>query len=156
MKFYYTIGEYFDKEKLLTIFDYYKDSKLQKYCSRDVNGNIINERDYYEIYFSYDEGKEYFKTPPCRGYQFVYMPPNYEMVIHKDTSHIKSRIGCLIEGSAEIRFYDDNKNYVNSYDYREDILTNVQVYHNVINNKEWRLTFFANFEEPMDVVKVQL
>jgi hypothetical protein len=30
------------------------------------------------------------------------------------------------------------------------------VRHGVINSNNWRLTFFVNFEEPIDVVKVHL
>lgn len=153
MKPYIPIGNYFGKEKLLTIFDYYKDEKLQPYKTK---GAEVVERGYWEMYFSYEEGKDLFGGPPCRGYQYVYMPPNYEMVIHKDLSLIKSRIGCLLEGSAEILFYDDDENIIDRYDYTEDILTDVQVKHNVINNNEWRLTFFCNFEETLDVVKVYL
>ena len=152
---YVTLGNYFDKDKLLTIFDQYK-HKAKKYNAKDVNGNIIVERDYYELYFSYDEGKDLFDTPPCRGYQYVWMPPKYEMVIHKDISYIKCRIGTLLEGSADIIFYDDIDVEIDRYNYAEDILTDVQVKHNVINNDEWRLTFFANFEEELDVVKIRL
>jgi len=152
MKPYITLGDYFNKDKLLTIFDEYKDTKLKKYRAKKPDGTIVAERDYYEMYFSWEDGKDLFNTPECRGYQFVYMPPNYEMVIHKDISYIKSRIGCLIEGSADILFYDDDKNIIDKYDYSQDILTDVQINHNVINNDEWRITFFANFEKEMDEV----
>tara|TARA_R100000030_G_scaffold77855_1_gene60792 strand:- start:2025 stop:2492 length:468 start_codon:yes stop_codon:yes gene_type:complete len=152
---YVKIGDYFDKDKLLIIFDQYKD-KVKKYRAKDINGNIVAERDYYELYFSYEDGKDLFDTPPCRGYQYVWMPPRYEMVIHKDLSAIKSRIGSLLEGSGDIIFYDEEDNIIDKYNYEEDILTDVQVRHNVINSDEWRLTFFANFEEPVDVIKVQL
>ena len=153
---YITLGNYFNKDKLLIIFDFYKEEKLQKYCAKKTDGTIIIERDYYEMYFSYEEGKDLFNTIPCRGYQYVWMPPHYEMVIHKDLSAIKSRIGCLLEGSGDIIFYDEEDNIIDKYNYDEDILTDVQVRHNVINSDEWRLTFFANFEEPVNVIKVQL
>lgn len=149
---YITIGEYFDKDFLLDVFDAHQ-SKLKKYKAKDTSGNIVAKRDYYEMYFSYDEGKDIFDTPPCRGYQYVWMPPKYEMVIHKDISFIKCRIGTLLEGSASIIFYNDDLKQIGEYNYKEDILTNVQVMHNVINNDEWRLTFFANFEEPIDVIR---
>ena len=152
MKPYITLGDYFNKDKLLTIFDEYKDTKLKKYRAKKPDGTIVAERDYYEMYFSWEDGKDLFNTPECRGYQFVYMPPNYEMVIHKDISYIKSRIGCLLEGQADILFYDDDENIVDRYDYSQDILTDVQVKHSVINNDQWRLTFFANFEKEMDEV----
>jgi hypothetical protein len=77
------------------------------------------------------------------------------MVIHKDISYIKSRIGSLLQGSGDILFYDDDENIIDRYDYTEDILTDTQVKHNVINNNEWRLTFFANFEEPVDVINAK-
>ena len=51
---------------------------------------------------------------------------------------------------------NEEDNIIDKYNYEEDILTDVQVRHNVINSDEWRLTFFANFEEPVDVIKVQL
>tara|TARA_B100000927_G_scaffold220162_1_gene180143 strand:+ start:1738 stop:2199 length:462 start_codon:yes stop_codon:yes gene_type:complete len=150
---YVKIGDYFDKDKLLAIFDHYKDEKLKPYKTK---GAEVVERGYWEMYFSYEEGKDLFDTPPCRGYQYVWMPPRYEMVIHKDLSAIKSRIGSLLEGSGDIIFYDEEDNIIDKYNYEEDILTDVQVRHNVINSDEWRLTFFANFEEPVDVIKVQL
>ena len=155
MACYVTLGEYFNKDHLLDVFDAHQ-SKLKKYRAKDTSGNIVAERDYYELYFSYDEGKDLFDTPPCRGYQYVWMPPKYEMVIHKDISFIKCRIGTLLEGSADIIFYDDTNVEIDRYNYAEDILTDVQVKHNVINNDEWRLTFFANFEEELDVVKIRL
>ena len=152
---YITLGNYFNKDKLLIIFDFYKEEKLQKYCAKKTDGTIIIERDYYEMYFSYEEGKDLFNTIPCRGYQFVYMPPGYEMVIHKDISYVKSRIGSLLQGSGDILFYDDDENIIDRYDYTEDILTDTQIKHNVINDNEWRLTFFANFEEPIDVINAK-
>lgn len=153
MKPYITIGDYFNKDKLLAIFEHYKDEKLQPYKTK---GAYVVERGYFEMYFSYEEGKDLFRGPPCRGYQYVYMPPNYEMVIHRDFSAIKCRIGSLLEGTGDILFYDEDDNVIDRYDYKEDILTDVQVRHSVINSNGWRLTFFANFEEPIDVIKIQL
>ena len=150
MKPYITIGQYFDKDKLLTIFYHFKDKKLQPYKTKGSTDSI--KRGYWEMYFSYEDGKELFNTPPCRGYQFVYMPPNYKMVIHKDLSLIKCRIGSLLEGSGDILFYDDENNLTDRYDYKEDILTDVQIKHNVQNNNDWRLTFFANFEQDLEQV----
>ena len=156
MRNYITLGNHFDKDKLLSIFNSYKEEKLQKYCAKKPDGTITVERDYYEMYFTYDDGKDLFKTLPCRGYQFVYMPPKYEMVIHKDISYIKSRIGCLLQGSGDILFYDDEENVIDSYNYDEDILSDTQVKHSVINNDEWRLTFFVNFEESVDDINSKL
>ena len=150
---YITVGNYFNKNKLLTIFNQYKEEKYRPYRTK---GAYVVERGYFEMYFSYEEGKDLFGGPPCRGYQFVHMPPNYEMVIHKDYSAIKCRIGSLIEGAGDILFYDDEDNIIDRYNYKEDILTNVQVRHNVINDNQWRLSFFANFEEELNVVKVSL
>lgn len=150
---YITVGNYFNKNKLLTIFNQYKEEKYRPYKTK---GAYVVERGYFEMYFSYEEGKDLFGGPPCRGYQFVHMPPNYEMVIHRDYSAIKCRIGSLIEGAGDILFYDDEDNIIDRYNYKEDILTNVQVRHNVINDNQWRLSFFANFEEELNVVKVSL
>ena len=150
---YITVGNYFNKNKLLTLFNQYKEEKYRPYRTK---GAYVVERGYFEMYFSYEEGKDLFGGPPCRGYQFVHMPPNYEMVIHKDYSAIKCRIGSLIEGAGDILFYDDEDNIIDRYNYKEDILTNVQVRHNVINDNQWRLSFFANFEEELNVVKVSL
>ena len=150
---YITVGNYFNKNKLLTIFNQYKEEKYRPYRTK---GAYVVERGYFEMYFSYEEGKDLFGGPPCRGYQFVHMPPNYEMVIHRDYSAIKCRIGSLIEGAGDILFYDDEDNIIDRYNYKEDILTNVQVRHNVINDNQWRLSFFANFEEELNVVKVSL
>ena len=150
---YITIGEYFNKEHLLTVFEYYKDQKLQPYYAKSPDGTILKERKYYEMYFKYDDGKDLFDTPKCRGYQYVLMPPKYEMVVHKDIEYLKCRIGTLLQGSASIVFYNDDLEQIGEYNYKEDILTDVQVMHNVINTDEWRLTFFANFEEPIDVIR---
>lgn len=149
MKPYITIGDYFYKDELLTIFNYYKEEKLQPYKTK---GCCVVERNYFEMYFSYEEGKDLFRGPPCRGYQYVYMPPNYEMVIHRDFNAIKCRIGSLLKGAGDVLFYDEDDNIIDRYDYKEDILTDVQVRHNVINGNDWRLTFFANFEESMDLI----
>ena len=151
---YIILGNYFDKEYLIKVFNQNK-SKLQLLTSY-LESNILIERNYYEIYFSYKDGKHLFDTPPCREYQFVYMPPGYEMAIHKDKSIIKSRIGSLLQGSGDILFYDDEDNIIDYYNYDKDILTDTQIKHNVINNNEWRLTFFANFEEPVDVINTKL
>ena len=160
---YITLGNYFNKDKLLIIFDFYKEEKLKKYYAKNPDGTIIIGRDYYKMNFSYEEGKDLFNTIPCRGYQFVYLPPKHEMTIHKDIStdggkpnHLKSRIGSLLQGSGDILFYDDEDNITGSYNYDEDILTDTQIKHNVINNNEWRLTFFANFYEPVDVINNRL
>ena len=147
---YITLGNHFDKEYLINIFNQNK-SKIRHLTSY-LENNILIERNYYEIYFTYEDGKDLFNTLPCRGYQFVYMPPKYEMVIHKDISYVKSRIGSLLQGSGDILFYDDEDNIIDSYNYDEDILTDTQVRHSVINNEEWRLTFFVNFEESVDAI----
>ena len=74
------------------------------------------------------------------------MPPEYEMVIHKDISYLTYRIGCKLLGTAEILFYDeDNETIIDRHDYNKPIITNVQIPHNVKNNDSYRLTFFVNF-----------
>ena len=50
----------------------------------------------------------------------------------------------------------NDENIIDRYDYTEDILTDTQVKHNVINNDEWRLTFFINFEESVDAINNKL
>ena len=163
MENYITLGNYFNKDKLLIIFDFYKEERLKKYYAKKPDGTILIERDYYKMHFSYEEGKDLFKTLPCRGYSFVYLPPKHEMVIHKDIStsggeqiYTKSRIGSLLQGSGDILFYDDEDNIIDSYNYDEDILTDAQIKHNVINNDEWRLTFFVNFEESVNDINNRL
>ena len=140
-----------DTEYLIKVFEENKKEKLSQYKIKNTQGEILGTRDYYEMYFRFEEGKElFYKQFPyeCRGYQYVYMPPNYEMVIHKDISYITYRIGCKLLGSAKILFYDtDHSNVIDSYDYDKPILTNVQIPHNVVNNNEYRLTFFVNFTE---------
>ena len=154
MQNYITLGNHFDKEYLINIFNQNK-SKIRHLTSY-LENNILIERNYYEIYFTYEDGKDLFNTLPCRGYQFVYMPPGYKMAIHKDKSQVKSRIGCLLQGSGDILFYDDEENVIDSYNYDEDILSDTQVKHSVINNDEWRLTFFVNFEESVDDINSKL
>ncbi len=140
-----------DKEYLLKVFEDNKKDKLSQYKIKNAQGEILGTRDYYEMYFTFKEGKDlFYKMLPyeCRGYQYVYMPPQYEMVVHKDISYITYRIGCKLLGSAEILFYnDDHTQVIDSHNYEKPILTNVQVPHNVANNNEYRLTFFANFTE---------
>ena len=140
-----------DTNYLLDVFNKHKQDKLSQYKIKNTNGEILGTRDYYEMYFTYKEGKElFFEQFPyeCRGYQYVYMPPGYEMVIHKDISYLTYRIGCKLQGSAEILFYDDtHQNIIESYNYTKPILTNVQIPHNVKNKDEYRLTFFVNFTQ---------
>lgn len=149
-----------DIEYLQKVFDDHKEEKLSQYKIKNVKQEILGTRDYYEMYFSFKEGKDlFFDQIPleCRGYQFVYMPPNYEMVVHKDISYLKCRIGCILQGNADILFYDeDNETVIDKHDYSKPILTNVQVPHNVANNDNYRLTFFANFEQEFDDVLTQL
>ena len=73
------------------------------------------------------------------------------MVVHKDISYLKCRLGIMLQGSAPILFYDeDHETVIDSYDYRKPVLTDVQVPHNVKNNDKYRLTFFINFEQEYD------
>lgn len=138
-----------DYKHLLEVFEDNKEQKLSQYKIKNSQGEILGTRDYYEMYFTYKEGKELFYEQfpfECRGYQYVYMPPGYEMVIHKDISYLTYRIGCKLLGTAEILFYDNgHKTIIDRYDYAKPVLTNVQVPHNVKNNNDYRLTFFVNF-----------
>lgn len=138
-----------DTDYLLEIFEDHKDTKLSQYKIKNTQGKILGTRDYFEMYFTFKEGKDlFFKQFPfvCRGYQYVYMPPEYEMVIHKDISYLTYRIGCKLLGTAEILFYDeDHKTIIDRHDYNKPIITNVQIPHNVKNNNSYRLTFFVNF-----------
>lgn len=138
-----------DKNYLLTVFEKYKKDKLKQYKIKNSAGEILGIRDYYEMYFSFEEGNQlFYKIFPfkCRGYQYVYLPPKYEMVIHKDISYISYRIGCKLLGTADILFYNDTHDkIIASYNYDKAILINVQIPHCVKNNDEYRLTFFVNF-----------
>jgi len=140
-----------DYNYLLDVFNRHKETDLHQYKIKNTQGEILGTRDYYEMYFSFKRGKKHFfeQFPyECRGYQYVYMPPQYEMVIHKDISYLTYRIGCKLQGSAEILFYDDDhKTIIDSYDYKKPVFTNVQIPHNVKNNDDYRLTFFVNFTQ---------
>lgn len=140
-----------DKSYLINVFENYKLDRLTQYKIKNSSNEILGTRDYYEMYFTFAEGKKFFYNMfpyLCRGYQYVYIPPNYEMIIHKDISYLTYRIGCKLIGSAEILFYDrDHQHVISSHDYNKPILFNVQIPHCVKNNNEYRLTFFVNFTE---------
>ena len=148
------------KQHLLDVFNQHKETDLHQYKIKNVNQEILGTRDYYEMYFSFKRGKKFFYDLfpyECRGYQYVYMPPNYSMVVHKDISYLKCRLGIMLQGSAPILFYDeDHETLINSYDYEKPVLTDVQVPHNVKNNDEYRLTFFINFEQEYDNILGQM
>ena len=128
---------------LLSIFDI----KVNDYNQSTGNYDIAPSS------FGYHDKDLFYEMLPyeCRGYQYVYMPPNYSMVVHKDISYLKCRLGIMLQGSAPILFYDeDHETVIDSYDYTKPVLTDVQVPHNVKNNDEYRLTFFINFEQEYD------
>lgn len=133
-------------------FDWNKEARLEPYVAKDVDGNVVAKRGYDQIWLSPEEAYHHFGIDPInnRGCQFVYMPPNYEMVIHRDISYLKSRIGILIDGEAPLLFYDDDHNIIDEYNYEHPVLMDTQVLHNVKNTDEYRLTFFINIERPFE------
>ena len=146
---------------LIDIFKKHQKDRLRRYVIKDINGNKLGSRNYWEMYFSYKESKSPFKGMfpfACRGYQYVLMPPNYNMVIHKDISYLQSRIGLLLKGSAPVRFFRNSNEFslIGTYDYKIPALFNVTKYHNVINNDMFRITFFINFEEDYKEVYTML
>ena len=140
------------KKNLIELFEDNRDQKLQQYRFKNKEGEILGTRDYYEMYFSYDERGSVLDSLfpfPCRGYQYVFLPPNYEMVVHKDIEYLKCRIGLMLYGTAPLLIYDreqEPREQLLSYDYREPALVDVSQYHNVKNDEKERLTFFVNFE----------
>ena len=145
-----------DHDYLLNIFNQHKETELKPFKTEDT------EYGYYEMPFNFDgdesdienRGKKYFfdQFPyVCKGYQYVYIPPKYEMLIHTDIGDVAYRIGCKLKGSAELLFYKQVSTYeyklIDSYDYKKPVFLNTQIPHNVKNNNEERLTFFVNFTQ---------
>ena len=56
-----------DTNHLLNVFEDHKAEKLSQYKIKNTNGEILGTRDYYEMYFTYKEGKEFFYD------QFLYI-----------------------------------------------------------------------------------
>ena len=95
----------------------------------------------------------------CESYEYIHMPPGYFMDIHIDAFCYGSRIGILLEGSANLDFYDKEEEdfkYNCSYDYKYPMLFDIRKYHNVSNGDEWRLSFFFNFKETYDIALKKL
>lgn len=135
---------YSNKEELLrsythkdTVWPFYVISPLMYEDYGDIFSNWINLK--------------------CRGYEYVYMPPGYEMDIHKDNYNLGSRIGILLEGQAGLDFFDDDLNRTVSYDYRLPALFDIRTFHNVTNtDSNWRLSFFVNFDKTYDIMYEKL
>ena len=74
-----------DKEYLLKVSEDNKKDKLSQYKIKNAQGEIPGTRDYYEMYFTFKEGKDlFYEMLPyeCRGYlKYAYI--QYEMVVHK-------------------------------------------------------------------------
>jgi hypothetical protein len=139
-----------DKQKLIDIKNQHTD-KIQFW---EHNGE---PEGYSEIYWSFKEGKDiFFEMFPfeCRGYQFVILPKDYRIGIHKDVK-IGARLGMLLEGSGSINFYSERSDeaFVCSTDYKNPALLDPLQFHDVINKDEERVTFFLTFTESYEEVK---
>lgn len=143
-----------DKQGLVNFFYKNKDTLLRKYTWKNKVWDF-----YVMSPLPYDEyknnlGKHIDNRAFCTSYEFVYMPPGYDMEIHKDNYSIGSRIGVLLEGTAGLNFYDDLHNPLDTFDYHAPVLFDIRVNHNVINKSDkWRLSFFINFVETYDITK---
>ncbi len=142
-----------DYEKLIHIFEQ-NSSKLKKLSYKHTIKGTKKSIDqfFYEMYFSYHEFNYLFKDMiplKCLGYMYVYISPNYEIPIHKDTGYAKTKLGFFLKGNAPIRFYQNehSSSFLGEYNYVSPCCINVLNYHNVSNNHLERLTFFLQFEE---------
>jgi len=140
----------YDKNKLIET----KNRHLDRLRSWEYNGE---PEGYSEIYWKYEEGKDiFYKMFPfeCRGYQFVILPKNYRIGIHRDVK-IGTRLGMILEGTGSINFYTERSDdaFVCSTDYSVPALLDPLAFHDVINTDEERVTFFLTFSEPYEELK---
>ena len=141
---------FFNRQKLLDI----KNNNLNKIRFWENNGE---PEGYSEIYWNYDEGKHLFYNMfpfECKGYQYVILPKNYRIGIHKDVK-IGGRLGVLLEGSGGINFYskrDDNA-YECTAEYKYPTLLDPLAFHDVLNKNQERVTFFLTFSEDYNTLK---
>ena len=49
-----------DTDYLLEVFEDHKDTKLSQYKIKNTQGEILGTRDYFEMYFTFKEGKDLF------------------------------------------------------------------------------------------------
>lgn len=134
----------FNKKKLLDI----KNKNLDKVRVWEHNGE---PEGYSEIYWSYDEGKHLFYDMfpfECKGYQYVILPKNYRIGIHRDVK-IGGRLGVLLEGVGGINFYSERQDeaYECTANYCYPTLLDPLAFHDVLNNFQERATFFLVFSE---------
>jgi hypothetical protein len=140
----------YDKNKLIEI----KNRHLHKLRSWEHNGE---PEGYSEIYWNYEEGKDIFYEMfpfECRGYQYVVLPKNYRIGIHRDV-RIGGRLGMILEGTGSINFYTERSDnaFVCSTDYSVPVLLDPLAFHDVINKEEKRVTFFLTFTESYEELK---
>lgn len=134
----------FDRQILIDI----KNKNLDKIRKWEHNGE---PEGYSEIYWSYKEGRSIFEELfpfECRGYQFVILPQDYRIGIHKDV-RIGTRLGFLLEGTGGINFYSDRADeaYECTAIYEHPTLLDPLAFHDVINKDQERVTFFLTFTE---------
>jgi len=140
----------FDQQKLIDI----KNDNLDKIRQWEHNGE---PEGYSEIYWSFKKGRSLFEDffPfECRGYQFVILPKDYRIGIHKDVKS-GARLGVLLEGSGGINFYSDRADeyYECTASYNYPTLLNSSAFHDVINKDQERVTFFLTFTEDYSTMR---
>lgn len=140
----------FNKQKLLDI----KNNNLDKIRFWEHNGE---PEGYSEIYWNYDEGKHLFYDMfpfECKGYQYVILPKNYRIGIHKDVK-IGGRLGMLLDGTGGINFYSERTDdaYKCTAEYNYPTLLDPLAFHDVLNKEQERVTFFLTFSEDYKTLK---
>jgi len=140
----------YNKLELLEI----KNTHLDKIKNWEYNGE---PEGYSEIYWNFDEGKHLFYNMfpfECEGYQYVILPKNYRIGIHKDVK-IGGRLGVLLEGTGCINFYKERSDdaFECSADYQYPTLLDPLAFHDVINVEGERVSFFLIFNESYDELK---
>lgn len=146
---------------MIKYFKEYSNLKFNRQVLIDIKNKNLNKirkwehsgepEDYSEIYWSYNEGRSIFEELfpfECRGYQFVILPQNYRIGIHKDVK-IGTRLGVLLEGTGGINFYSDRADeaYECTANYKYPTLLDASAFHDVINKDQERVTFFLTFTE---------
>jgi len=137
---------------------------LLKRMSYYQSNHSTSVRDYYkEVEGSSDT---VFVHPPLDLFQqdfnigFVYDDARY--VIYNDSAlfkhkdrRMKCRLGMILDGSGDIKFYDNNESLVAHHDMKSWILINTQVWH-AVPKCTHRISFQFGFEDDFETIKERL
>lgn len=150
-----SLGNYFDKQPMIDLFNDNRSSRLQKFGA--ATGNLPSDLSltWDEMYFSADEANLFRSLPLTpRGFQFSLSQPNFNYSIHKDSPAVGSKVGTLLFGAGDIVFYDESDVETHRHDWSTDIVKNAQYKHAATAGSDGeRLTLWVNFSEDYETVK---